>query len=160
MDELQFFENPEFGTIRAFVIGSGLRCFVGKDVAKALGYERPMDAVRKCVASEDKWDIKIETPTGAQKMTIINEFGLYSLILSSKLPTATKFKFKRWVTHEVLPFIRKTDGDIAGKEQMSAEELIVKALIVAQKMLADREARISALTAENQIVAGSQSGLL
>ena len=82
--------------------------FVGKDVANALGYEKPTDAVRKHVDEEDRGISKMETPSGAQEMTIINESGLYSLIFGSKLDSAKKFK--RWVTSEVLPSIRKTGG--------------------------------------------------
>ena len=85
--------------------------FVGKDVAEALGCAKPTDAVRKRVYDEDRGVSKMETPSGIQQMTIINESGLYSLILSSKLPTAKQFK--HWVTAEVLPAIRKTGGYIA-----------------------------------------------
>ena len=83
-------------------------------------------------------------------LTIINESGLYSLVLSSKLPTAKAFK--RWITSEVIPSIRKTGGYIAGQAELSPEELMAKALMVAQKTLAERDARISALTVENQIM--------
>lgn len=79
--------------------------FVGKDVAKILGYSRTADAIRKHVDSEDKGVAKMETPGGNQDLQVINESGLYSLILSSKLPQAKEFK--RWVTSEVLPSIRK-----------------------------------------------------
>ena len=79
-------------------------------MAAALGYEKPTDAVRKRVDEEDRGISKMETPSGKQEMTIINESGLYSLILSSKLPTAKYFK--HWVTSEVLPSIRKTGGYI------------------------------------------------
>ena len=105
MNNLQIFNNPEFGDIRTVKI-DGEPWFVGKDIAEALGYEKPTDAVRKRVDYEDRGSSKMETPSGKQDMTIINESGLYSLILSSKLPNARKFK--RWVTSEVLPAIRKT----------------------------------------------------
>lgn len=107
MNEMQVFQNPEFGKIRTVAI-NGEPWLVGKDVAVALGYEKPTDAVRKHVDREDRGVSKIETPSGTQDMTIINESGLYSLILSSKLPSAKKFK--RWVTSEVLPTIRRTGG--------------------------------------------------
>lgn len=80
---------------------------VGKDVALALGYSNPRDALAKHVDLEDKGVAKCDTPSGTQEMTIINESGLYSLVLSSKLPGAKKFR--RWVTSEVLPSIRKTE---------------------------------------------------
>lgn len=83
---------------------------MGKDVATALGYAEPRSAVSKRVEVEDKGVAEMETPSGIQKMTIINESGLYSLILSSKLESAKRFK--RWVTSEVLPCIRKHGGYI------------------------------------------------
>ena len=104
MNNLKAFGNPEFGTIRVSVINSE-PWFVGKDVAEILGYQRTADAIRTHVDSEDKGVGEIQTPGGTQTMTVINESGLYSLILSSKLPTAKKFK--RWVASEVLPAIRK-----------------------------------------------------
>ena len=93
----------------------------------------------------------MDTPSGEQEMLIINESGLYSLILSSKMPKAKAFK--RWVTSEVLPSIRKSGGYIAGQDQLTPEELMAKALQVANKTLAEREARISALTVQNAIMA-------
>lgn len=104
MTDLQIFNSPEFGAIRT-IEKDGEPWFVGKDVATALGYEKPTDAVRKHTDMEDRGISKMETPSGTQEMTIINESGLYSLVLSSKLPTAKKFK--RWVTNEVIPSIRK-----------------------------------------------------
>lgn len=121
--------------------------FVGKDVAEALGYSVARKAIYDHVDDEDKRGFQIGTPSGAQEMTVINESGLYSLILSSKLPTAKQFK--RWVTNEVLPSIRKNGGYIQGQEELSDEELFAKAIIVAQKTLAEREARIVALQNEN-----------
>ena len=105
MNEMQIFINPEFGKIRGLTV-DGEPWFVGKDVAAALGYKKPTDTVRKRVDEEDKGVSKMETPSGEQEVIIINESGLYSLILSSKLPDAKAFK--RWVTSEVLPAIRKT----------------------------------------------------
>lgn len=104
---LQIFNNPEFGEIRTTVI-DGEPWLVGKDVATALGYSNPRKTLNDHVDGEDKGVTKCDTLGGAQEMTIINESGLYSLVLSSKLPTAKKFK--RWVTSEVLPAIRKTGG--------------------------------------------------
>ena len=107
MNNITTFNNPAFGSVRAVSVNDE-PYFVGKDVAEILGYERPTDAVRKRVDPDDRGVAKMETPSGAQEMTIINESGLYSLILSSKLPKAKEFK--RWVTAEVLPAIRKTGG--------------------------------------------------
>ena len=107
MNNISTFNNPAFGSVRAVSVNDE-PYFVGKDVAEILGYERPTDAVRKRVDPDDRGVAKMETPSGAQEMTIINESGRYSLILSSKLPKAKEFK--RWVTAEVLPAIRKTGG--------------------------------------------------
>lgn len=114
MNNISTFRNPAFGSVRAVNINDE-PYFVGKDVAEILGYERPTDAVRKRVDPDDRGVAKMETPSGAQEMTIINESGLYSLILSSKLPKAKEFK--RWVTSEVLPTIRKTGGYVNNTAQ-------------------------------------------
>lgn len=104
-NELMKFKNEEFGEIRSILINEE-PWFVGKDVAELLGYERPTKAVQDRVEDEDKDEVPIQDSIGRmQKTPIINESGLYSLILSSKLPNAKKFK--RWVTSEVLPSIRK-----------------------------------------------------
>lgn len=105
MNDLAIFENPEFGHIRGLKI-EGEPWFVGKDIAAALGYSDTAQAIRKHIDDEDKGVVESTTPGGKQNITIINESGLYSLMLKSKLPCAKKFK--RWVTSEVLPSIRKT----------------------------------------------------
>lgn len=123
--ELQIFSNPDFGEIRT-IEQNGEPWFVGKDVAAALGYgegKSLVNAVANHVDAEDKGVTEMMTPGGKQNMTIINESGLYSLVLGSKLPTARKFK--HWVTAEVLPAIRKHGGYIAGQETLSPEELCI-----------------------------------
>lgn len=119
MSELQIFNNPDFGEIR-IVERDGEPWFVGKDVALALGYTDTAQAIRKHVDDEDKGGVDSTTPGGIQKLTIINESGVYSLIFSSKLEKAQQFK--RWVTAEVLPAIRKTGGYLtpAAAEQLAA----------------------------------------
>lgn len=104
MNELQVFKNNEFGQVRTLTIENE-PWFVGKDVADALGYERADNAIRNHVDEEDKLMHQISASGQNRNMTIINESGLYSLIMSSQLPSAKKFK--RWVTSEVLPAIRK-----------------------------------------------------
>ena len=104
-NKIEIFKNEEFGQVRTMLINNE-PYFVGKDVASILGYKEPRSAVSKKVDEEDRGVSKIATPSGTQEMTVINESGLYSLILSSKLPSAKKFK--RWVTSEVLPTIRKS----------------------------------------------------
>lgn len=147
MQELKIFENPAFGQVR-IVEREGEPWFVGKDVAAALGYQNPQRAIRDHVDDEDKGVTEMVTPGGIQPVPIINESGLYSLVLSSKLPTAKAFK--RWITSEVIPSIRKTGGYIAGQAELSPEELMARALMVAQKTLAERDARISALTVKTR----------
>ena len=114
MGEIKIFKNAEFGNIRTSMV-NGEPWFVGKDVAEALGYVKARNAIATHVLEEDKKDAPIQGDLGGvQQMTIINESGLYSLILSSKLPNAKKFK--RWVTSEVLPSIRKTGGYVNNEE--------------------------------------------
>lgn len=107
MNNISTFNNPAFGSVRAVSVNDE-PYFVGKDVAEILGYSNPRKAMIDHVDAEDKGVTKCDTLGGTQEMTIINESGLYSLILSSKLPKAKEFK--RWVTAEVLPAIRKTGG--------------------------------------------------
>ena len=104
MTDLKIFESPEFGTVRTVTI-NGEPWLVGKDVAEALGYSNPRKAISDHVDAEDRGVTKCDTLGGPQEMTIINESGLYALVLSSKLPTARRYK--HWVTSEVLPSIRK-----------------------------------------------------
>ena len=105
MGQLKIFENEEFGQVRT-VMRDGEVWFIARDVAEALGYANASDAISKHVDREDKGIAKCDTLGGTQELTVLNESGLYSLILSSKLGSAKRFK--RWVTSEVLPVIRKT----------------------------------------------------
>lgn len=107
MNEMQIFNNEEFGEVRTVVI-DGEPWFVGNDCAKALGYKNLYNGVNKNVDDEDRRVSPVGSTSGIQQTTIINESGLYSLIFGSKLPSAKKFK--RWVTSEVLPSLRKTGG--------------------------------------------------
>ena len=140
MSQLKIFTNPEFGEIRVVEI-NGEPWFVGKDVAQALGYTNHRKALADHVDAEDKRQedgVTIRDSIGReQHPTIINESGVYSLILSSKLPTAKRFR--RWVTSEVLPSIRKTGGYALPKDYPSA-----------LRALADAEERRMALEAENE----------
>lgn len=136
---------------------NGQPWFVGKDVAGVLGYTDTNKAIAMHVDEDDKLNDKTASSLGQRGGWLINESGLYSLVMSSKLSTAKQFK--RWVTSEVLPSIRKTGGYIAGQETLSPEELMAKALLVAKQTLAERDARInelscanSELTVQNQIL--------
>ena len=126
MEEIKTFNSPDFGSIRIVVMGTE-PWFVGKDVAEILGYSNTRDALAKHVDSEDKADVAIHDGRQNRYMSVINESGLYSLVLSSKLPTAKKFK--RWVTSEVLPSIRKNGGYLTPEkveEVLSNPDTIIK----------------------------------
>lgn len=136
MSELQVFQNAEFGSVRTTTV-NGEVMFVAKDIATILGYSNPRDAINKHVDDEDKGVAKCDTLGGVQDLTIINESGLYSLILSSKMPNARKFK--RWVTAEVLPAIRR-HGMYATEELIANPDLAIAAF---QALKAEREKRIA-----------------
>ena len=141
MTDLTVFKNEEFGAIRTVTVDNE-PWSVGKDVAEILGYTNPRKAISDHIDQEDKQDgVSIRDSIGREQTPIlINESGLYSLIISSKLPTAKRFK--RWVTADVLPSIRKTGGYIAGQETMSDSELMAKALLVAQRQIEERNKMI------------------
>lgn len=142
MNNIQIFnfKNNEFGLVRTLTL-KGEPWFVGRDVAESLGYAEPRSAISKKVDTEDKGVAEMETPSGKQKVTIINESGLYSLIFGSKLESAKRFK--RWVTSEVLPSIRKTGGY---QKQLSPQEM----MRIQLGMIDDHEDRIKNL--ENNMV--------
>ena len=130
MNEMTVFQNPDFGAVRSLTM-DGEPWFVGKDVAVSLGYANPQKAIRDHVDDEDRTVNDSFTVNGTA-VSLINESGLYSLILSSKLPDAKKFK--RWVTSEVLPAIRKTgrfamDGPV---DRLTPDDYIRAASIVAK----------------------------
>ena len=135
----QIFKNDEFGQIRTCVV-NGETYFVGKDVASALGYKNSMDALMRHVDEDDKAIVKHDTLGGKQQHTIINESGLYSLILSSKLDSAKRFK--RWVTSEVLPQIRKN-----GRYEL---EQCNKQLVKQTRVLESRNALLEEITAQQK----------
>ena len=132
MSELQIFKNAEFGSIRTLTI-NGEPYFVGRDVAEILGYSNSRKALADHVDGEDKGVTKCDTLGGTQEMTVINESGLYSLIFGSKLPTARRFK--RWVTSEVLPTIRR-HGVYAVDEVLANPDTLIEALL---QLKAERE---------------------
>ena len=149
MNEIKIFDNPEFGQVRVLEL-EGEPWFVGKDVAEVLGYADPNKAIAMHVDDEDKLNDKTASSLGQRGGWFINESGLYSLILRSQLPEAKAFK--RWITHEVIPSIRKTGGYIAGQEELSDEALMAKALDVAHRVLEEREKRIAALEQEKALM--------
>ena len=151
MNELMIFNNPEFGEIRT-IEEDGKVLFCGSDVAKALGYAKPQNAIdRHCRGALKRGIPHPQSPDKTIEMLFVPEGDIYRLAAKSELPGAERFE--SWIFDEVLPSIRKNGGYIAGQKEMTPDELMAKALMVAQKTLADREARISALTVENQIMA-------
>ena len=147
MNAMTVFRDERFGEVRTATI-NGEPWFVGKDVAMVLGYKNPQEAIRTHVDDEDKGVSEILTPGGKQKVPFINESGLYSLILSSKLPQAKEFK--RWVTSVILPALRKTGSYIAGEEHMDEDELIAQGYLALQRKLA---ARTAELGRANEVIA-------
>lgn len=143
-NQMQIFNNEQFGEVRTALINNE-PWFSGKDIALVLGYSNPQKAVRDHVDDEDRTVNESFTVHGTP-IILINESGLYSLIISSKLPEAKVFK--RWITHDVIPAIRKTGGYIAGEENMTDDELVAKALLITTEKLKQREARIAALNAQ------------
>ena len=144
MNNIQVFKNSEFGTVRTVEVDRE-PFFVGKDVAEILGYSNPQKAIRDHVDEEDKTLNESFTVNGTMAV-LINESGLYSLVLSSKLPTAKRFK--RWVTSEVLPAIRKTGGYIGGAENMTEAEIMARAVLIGQRTIEEQKRKIDNLQNE------------
>ena len=144
MSNIQIF-NYQSNEVRTVEMG-GEPWFVLKDVCNILGISKHRDTAARLDADE-RGSVEVDTLGGTQQVIAVNESGLYHVILRSDKPEAAPFR--KWVTSEVLPSIRKNGGYIAGQEQLTPEELMAKALLVANKTLADREARICELTAQN-----------
>lgn len=134
MNELQIFNNEEFGQVRMVEI-DGKPYFMGSDIAKALGYARPNDAIKQHCRATVKHSTHISGKT--QEVNFIGEGDMYRLITHSKLESAERFE--TWVFDEVLPSIRKNGGYISGQENLSDEELLEKAVLVAQRKIAERD---------------------
>ena len=148
MNELQIFENADFGSVRTLMINDA-PYFVGKDVADILGYQNGSRDINRHVDEDDRRKEMLFDGNQDKETILINESGLYSLILSSKMPNAKKFK--HWVTAEVLPSIRKTGGYIVGQEQLTDAELMAKALMVAQKTIEARTEEVKSLQMLNAV---------
>lgn len=142
MEELKVFENEKFGKVRTMVVNDE-PWFVGKDVVDILGYQNGSRDINRHVDEADRQNYQNGTFDSPRGMTIINESGLYSLIFSSKLPSAKEFK--RWVTSEVLPSIRKHGGYIEGQNELTNAELMAKALLVAQNTIESKERELEVM---------------
>ena len=144
MNKIQIFQNQEFGAIRTMSNEQGEPMFCGKDVALALGYKKPLDAIAQHVESEDSVKHGLLDKRGCNQKTIfINESGLYALILSSKLEGARRFK--HWVTSEVLPSVRKQGGYMIARQDESDEVIMARALQIMQATLQRRDEQIAKL---------------
>lgn len=146
-NNIQLFQNSEFGEIRTITEGT-ITLFCGRDIAIALGYRNP----NRAIARHCRGCTKRTTPTssGDQEMVFIQEGDIYRLVARSNLPGADKFE--SWIFDEVLPSIRKTGGYIATSEDMSNEEILAKAYLIAQNTIAERDKRIASLTKENNLL--------
>jgi len=149
MTNLKVFSDERFGTVRTTVI-DGEPYFVGKDVTGILGYSNSRKAIGDHVDEEDKGVTKCDTLGGVQDMVIINESGLYSLILSSKLPTAKEFK--RWVTAEILPSIRR-HGMYAVDEVLENPDMLIAALMELKEERKRSKALSETVAVQNQQIA-------
>lgn len=145
MNNIKVFENNEFGTVRTVEVDRE-PFFVGKDVADILGYQNGSRDINRHVDEEDRHKIMLFDGNQDKETIVINESGLYSLVLSSKLPTAKRFK--RWVTSEVLPAIRKTGGYIAGADTMSEAEIMARAVLIGQRTIEEQKRKIDNLQNE------------
>ena len=143
MNKIQIFQNVEFGAIRTMSNEQGEPMFCAKDVCDALGYKQTHKAVERHVDEGDGMKRPTPTKSGTQTMLYVNESGLYALILSSKLESAKRFK--RWVTGEVLPTIRKQGGYIAAKQGESEEDIMARALEIVKTTLQRRDKEIARL---------------
>ena len=148
MANLQIFKNDRFGQVRIQMNASDEPLFCANDVCNSLGYSNSRDAISKHVDADDVAKCDTLTKGGIQSMSYVNESGLYSLIFGSKLEDAKLFK--KWVTSQVLPSIRKTGGYIATTEEESPEEIMAKALLVAQATIKRKEERMKQLEAETE----------
>lgn len=158
MNKVKIFNSEEFGDVRTVTI-NGDPWFVGKDVAAALGFTNPRDAISTHVFDEDKGVESIDTLGGKQKMTVINESGLYALVFGSRLKSAQRFK--HWVTSEVLPAIRKTGGYRTPAPQ--GKELLALAVLEAQKTIEAQNAEIERMRPKEifaDAVSASNSSIL
>lgn len=147
MNEIQTFTSDQFGTVRALRGEDGEPMFVAKDVCAALEVKNSRDALAR-LDDDEKGVVLTDTPGGEQQMQAVNEAGLYVLVLSSRKPEA--HVFKRWVTHEVLPALRRDGGYMVARADETPEETMARALLLAQGTMERQKRRIAGLEAENE----------
>lgn len=145
MNNLQIFENERFGRVRT-IEQNGEPWFIARDVCECLSIGKYRDAVSR-LEDDERGSVEMDTPGGRQSLSAVNEYGLYSLVLSSRKPEAKEFK--RWITHEVIPAIRKTGGYISGAKEMSDEKIMAKALLIGKRTIEQQQLRIQNLEVTN-----------
>lgn len=146
MNEIQTFTSDQFGTIRAVRDEDGEPMFVAKDVCTALEVKNSRDAIAR-LDNDERGVVLIDTPGGEQQMQAVNEPGLYVLVLSSRKPEAKAFQ--RWVTHEVLPALRRDGGYMVARDE-TPEQTMARAVLLAQQTIDRQKSRIAGLEAENE----------
>ena len=146
MSNLAVFDNREFGQIRALVDSQGAPAFVAKDVCLALGIGKYRDAV-STIDDDERGSVLVDTPGGEQQMTIVTEPGFYKLVMRSRKPEAKAFQ--RWVTHEVLPALRRDGGYMVARDE-TPEQTMARAVLLAQATIDRQKSRIAGLEAENE----------
>ena len=151
----QVFDNSEFGQLRVIQDEDGEPWFIAKDVCDALGLGRQQDSTRY-LDDDEKGECLVNTPSGEQRMVTVSEAGLYSLILRSRKPEAREFK--RWVTHDVLPSIRRNGGYMVARADETPEQLLARALKLADATLRERDARIASLTPRAEFYDATMKG--
>lgn len=151
----QVFDNPEFGRLRVVQGEDGEPWFVASDVAKALGYGDATHMTRR-LDDDEKGLRSVETPGGVQQMAVVSEPGLYSAVLGSKVDGARRYK--RWVTHDVLPSIRRNGGYMVARPDETPEQLLARALKLADATLRERDARIASLTPRAEFYDATMKG--
>ena len=156
MNEIQTFSNNRFGTIRAVRDEDGEPMFVAKDVAVILGY-RDAEKLTRRLEEDEKGTRSVGTPGGEQQMAVITEPGLYSAILGSRVPEARAFK--RWVTHEVLPALRREGAVVLSDGTEDEDTLIARALVAVKRKLDERDRQLGAAEAENRRLTAVNAGL-
>lgn len=144
MNDIRLFDNPEFGQIHAFANGEGVPCFIAREVTDALALDRT--AVRK-LDDDEKGVRLMHTLGGDQEVSTVTEPGFYKLVMRSRKPEAKAFQ--RWVTHEVLPALRRDGGYMVARDE-TPEQTMARAVLLAQQTIDRQKSRIAGLEAENE----------
>lgn len=156
MSNLAVFDNREFGQIRALVDSQGAPAFVAKDVCLALGIGKYRDAV-STIDDDERGSVLVDTPGGKQQMTTVTEPGFYKLVMRSRKPEAKAFQ--RWVTHEVLPALRRDGAYVASDGTEDDATLMARALLAAKRQMDERDRQLTAAKAENERLTAVNAGL-